>query len=456
MIFNMYSDSGIGVEVVNGMSAPTNPDENTVWIKTTLTIQDVYIAASAPTTSTEGDVWINTSGTAACTITLSNDPSTTVNICSLNVYTSGAWTDVGGGVQTSSGWVDMTYKVYGISRSIDTDSYNWTRTDNAVGMTATASVGTVAGSSDFDSCYPWSGIVRETLSTGDVMVKIPKFWYKRYRENNIEYIKIADADADGFTLHPAFNHAGTAEDYVYVGAYMTSNKNKSVSGGTPATGTRATMRTNAKAKGTGWGLMDIAAMSAVQMLILVEFASNEVQSNIGYGNCKPTVGISGGALLNTGTCDSVPNLTGQVSSDMASDVIWRGVEGFWGNQGESVDGINWYNGTYYVCNNPAHYADDTSTNYTALSYTGSTSWDFSYITKIGLDTGNNTHVMAPEEAGSGSSISYFSDDVCSGTGWKTVWRRGLCSDYYAIGLFNLMMSTDSSYKSLGSRLMYIP
>ena len=66
------------------------------------------------------------------------------------------------------------------------------RTDNAVGMTATASVGATAGHSDFHNAMPWKGMVRETLSTNDVMVKIPKFYYRRYKEGNVEHIQIAD------------------------------------------------------------------------------------------------------------------------------------------------------------------------------------------------------------------------------------------------------------------------
>ena len=89
--------------------------------------------------------------------------------------------------------VELSFvKIYGISRDKSSSSPAWARTDNAVGMTATASVGASAGHSDFDNAMPWKGIVRETLSTGDVMVQIPKFWYRRYRSGNVEYIKIAD------------------------------------------------------------------------------------------------------------------------------------------------------------------------------------------------------------------------------------------------------------------------
>uniref|UniRef100_UPI0020C45490 hypothetical protein n=1 Tax=Salmonella enterica TaxID=28901 RepID=UPI0020C45490 len=82
-------------------------------------------------------------------------------------------------------------------------------------------------------------------------------------------------------LHPAFNHGGVEKDYLYVGAYKTSTGNRSVSGANlQVSQTRDTMRNKAKAKGAGWSLIDIAALSAIQMLILVEFANNDVQSTI--------------------------------------------------------------------------------------------------------------------------------------------------------------------------------
>ena len=356
-------------------------------------------------------------------------------------------------------------KVYGISRNVTSSSPAWVRTDDAVGFTATASVGTIAGSSDFDNCAPWSGMTRETLSTGDVMVKIPKFWYRRYKEGDIEYIKIAEKAAAGFTLHPLFNHAGVESDCAYVGAYKTSSNNKSVSGASPQVSqTRARFRSNAKSKGAGWSLIDIAALSAVQMLILVEFANNNVQSKIGRGYCDDN-----DSSLRTGSCDSVPNLTGRpAGTDGKTGVVYRGIEDFWGNVWEWVDGVNWnaevYHGsTYYVCNNPANYADDTATNYTALSYKGNAfegvaGWSSSYITTEGLDTGNNSHVMLPSAAGSGSESTYYCDACYSATGWRVFRHGSFWSDGSICGLFSAGLNSTSSDSALalGSRLLYIP
>ena len=352
--------------------------------------------------------------------------------------------------------VELSFvKIYGISRNVTSSSPAWARTDDAVGLTATASVGTTAGSSDFDNCAPWSGMTRETLSTGDVMVKIPKFWYRRYKEGDIEYIKIADKATTGFTLHPLFNHAGVESDCAYVGAYKTSSNNKSVSGASPQVSqTRATFRSNAKAKGTGWSLIDIAAVSAIQMLCMVEFATTNAQAAIGRGYCD-----SNSAALSTGSCNNVANLTGRpAGTDGKTDVVYRGIEDFWGNVWEWVDGVNWNGGTYYVCNNPANYADDTATNYTALSYKGNTGWSSSYITTEGLDTGNNSHVMLPSAAGSGSESTYYCDTCWSSTGWKMFRRGGDWASGSLCGLFTANLYNASSYSNtnVGSRLLYIP
>lgn len=345
-------------------------------------------------------------------------------------------------------------KIYGISRDIAKSSPAWVRTDKAVGMTATATIGTVAGSSDFDDCYPWNGIVRETLLTGDVMVKIPKFYFQRYREGNVEHIRIANKATSGFTLHPLFNHGGVESECAYIGAYKTSSSNKSVSGASPQVNqTRSTMRNNAVYKGAGWSLIDIAALSAIQMLILVEFANNDVQSVIGRGYCD-----GNNSALSTGTCDNVSGLTGRpVGTDGNVDVVWRGIEGFWGNVWEWVDGVNWNNGTYHVCNDQSKYADGTTTNYTTLSFTGSVNWSGDYIVEEGLDI-TNDHVILPRAANAGSSSTYECDACWSDIGWR-VFLHGGYWDYGSFcGLFTAALNYGSSgsNSSLGSRLLYIP
>ena len=342
-------------------------------------------------------------------------------------------------------------RIYGIKRDVTNSSPAWTRTDQAVGMTAKASVGTVAGSSDFSKCMPWKGMVRENIGT-DVMVKIPKFYYKRYKEGNTEFIKIANGKKEGFSVHPLFKHAGVEKDFAYIGAYKTSSYNKSSSGLKPTVNqTRAQMRNSAKNKGTGWGLMDIAALSAVQMLCLVEFANNDVQKVIGRGYSD-----GNSDSLKSGTCNNVPNLTGRpAGTDGKVDVVYRGIEGLWGNVYEFVDGVNFNSKTVYVCNDPSKYKDDTSTGYTKLSYSLASS--SGYVSQEGLDTGANGHVMLPS-ATSGSETTYYCDyGVMPGSNWYVPY---VCGNWYSgsrCGLFYVDYDSSSGSGSyIGSRLLYIP
>lgn len=388
------------------------------------------------------------------------------------VYEAGTWTIIVTDVEridtaeveiTTDGQVenvDLVFaKIYGIKRDITNSSPAWTRTGDAVGMTATASVGIVAGSSDFNECMPWKGMVRETLDTGDVMVKIPKFYYRRYKEGNVEHIQIADRAAEGFAIHPLFNHANVEKDCAYIGAYKTSENNKSIPGVLPLVNqTRAAMRTGAKAKGEGWGLIDIAALSAIQMLFLVEYATNDSQKAIGQGYCD--AGYNKGALW-LGTCDNVPCLTGRPAGmDGRVDVVYRGIEGLWGNVYEWVDGVNFLSGWGYVCNDPSKYKDDTLIDYTKLSSRlASSSSSSGYISQEGVDAEANTHVMLPV-AYNGSGSTYYCDygSISDSSTYCSLYVSGSWTDSSICGLFYAAGSSSSSYHlaSIGSRLLYIP
>lgn len=355
----------------------------------------------------------------------------------------------------------LVFYTYGISRDITNSSPEWARTDDAIGLTAIRSIYPLAnGYSDFDNCYPWSGIVRETLLTGDVMVKIPKFWYRRYREGNIEYIKIADKAYSGFSLHPAFNHGGVVKDYIYVSAYEASTSGDtyaSVTGKSPASVVFLQDRTKVRKKGAGWEIMDIAVFSALQMLILVEFATYDVQTAIGNGHCT-------NSTFETGSCDnmldkSTDTPTGvptklAIGTGYAYGVIWRGIENLWGNASASLDGLLVKSGKPYICNNPSQYSDTITSNYVALSYTIPKAAQ-TFITKLGLDE-NYPWVMLPTEANGGSGNTYICDSLYSSSVSDVM---AVCcgegrSDIYSTGLFRTEIDNGRGVTD-GIRLIYI-
>lgn len=410
----------------------------------TATIKVTY-PAGATCTCTKGSTTLTASGTSGSYTFTVHETGTYTLKATLNGETTQGTANItadGQNVNVSLAFV----KIYGISRTVGNSSTVWARTDDSVGKTATASVGTSAGHSDFDSCYPWSAMKRETLSTGDVMVKIPEFWFERKVTNGVETIRIADKAVTGFVKHP-----GSGK---YVGAYKTSSNNKSVKGAAPTVSqTRATMRTNAKSKGNGWGLIDVATNSAIQMLYLVEFADNDSQKTLGRGYCD-----GNSSALSSGSCDSVPNLTGRPSgTDGKVDVVYRGIEGIQGNIWEWMDGLN-YNGdtdNYYVCTDPTKYADDTATGYTKVSFTSPTS--NAYITKEGMDTAL-PWAMLPSEATNGSETTHYPDYFYQNSGWRVAGRSGNWNYGSGCGVWSLGCGGTSSATStdVGSRLLYDP
>lgn len=198
-------------------------------------------------------------------------------------------------------------KNYGIKRLItDNTLASWTRLADAENLTAKATKNGTEVANDFDKCYPWSEIKRcnidtstgrviayhgevgyaEDGSNGEVMVRIPEFWWKRERkiENDgkeYEYIYIADYARAGYIKSEEF----------FVGAYLLSTEETeestivahSRSGVVPRySTTKANFRTYAKALGTGWQLMDYHYF-LLQMLYLVEYAHYNSQSMLGNG-----------------------------------------------------------------------------------------------------------------------------------------------------------------------------
>lgn len=324
-------------------------------------------------------------------------------------------------------------RVYGITRNINDGSTKWTRTKGSVNMSATPTIGTNKGKSDFDSCYPWSEMKRVTVD-GDTLVKIPKFWYKRTQDSSTETIEIADNKLDGYELHPGSGR--------YVGAYLCSSNNRSVSGGqTTHNKTRPQMRDLIRQRGSKYSMYDIATDMAIKMLYLVEFAENNtqalVQTTSTIGSCP------------TGYSDELGNGSGISTRGVGA---YRGIEGILtgGNyQYEFIDGINIYKNNAYVCTEPNNYKDDTHDNYYNVNYMLPKE---GYISKHGCDP-QKPWIMLPTES-KGTENAYFTDYVYnSNSSWCVAHRGWSSSSGY--GLFSLTLHVDSSssLSGLSARLI---
>ena len=348
---------------------------------------------------------------------------------------------------------------------------------------------------DFNTVYPWAGMKRcnvlngeivayegdtsykEDGSNGDVMVEIPKFWYKVIPVKtepsssligdqllNARWL-ISNKNANGFKVHPAFIRNNQEVDYIYVSAFegciysMSSNnylyedeqimnsdvdKLCSISGAKPATGTTQNLtitnfRRLAKNKGNTYGLLDFTTLSALQLLFLIEHASFNVQEKIGQGITNSDT------LVKTGHSDAA---------------TYRGIENLWGNIWCFIEGINieLNNQEYWTF---AYWSNDSDKNDTADEHTKINFKlcrdSYGYIDRFGYDR-NNDFVFLPTRVTGSEAIAphdiYNHDNTF--LGWLVPVFGGKWNSGNSAGLWAYSIYDSSSYYgfNISSRVMF--
>ena len=214
------------------------------------------------------------------------------------------------------------------------------------------------------------------------MVEQPKFWYKVVPllvENTakgqitrkVRYYVSPVAKA-GFKLHPAFISNGRHLEKIYLAAFEgclwdtsassyilddaqvasftsavgTGDMLSSIANAKPMSGltqslTRANTRIIARNRGAGWEQSYAATVGATQILMLIEYASFNMQSNIGSGVSNKTDDGSTSMTENTGATVTLGNASGSVENTNGYNCVsYRGEENLWGNIWTWVDGFN--------------------------------------------------------------------------------------------------------------------
>ena len=124
-------------------------------------------------------------------------------------------------------------------------------------------------------------------------------------------------------------------------------------------------------------------------------------------------------------------------TDGKTAVQYRNIENPYGNIFEFIDGINFSDGTVYVCLTiPASYADDTATNYTNI---GSKMQSDGYITAIGVAAAM-PWAFFPTGVG-GSETTYIPDYAYCGSGWRVMVVGGYWGNGGYVGPFSISTRT---------------
>lgn len=361
----------------------------------------------------------------------------------------------------------------------------------------------------------------EDGSNGQVMVYQPAFYYKvvplkleKNTDSGIGYhlcranYYVSSKPKTGFKLHPAFYDAnGNEIDYILFSAdegsmydvsakhYVNDNVDESItyedgdllcsvagkkpiSGLRKGIGTKANLELMAQNRGEGWHLETIEAVSANQLLMMIELAMMNTQTGIGQG----VVSITGNTAYNcsslTGSTADLGNGTGQATSTVNEiggtqtaytesgkvSITYRGIENPWGNISKHINGINiWGDGS--MCGGQPYIADDfnfseskKTDNYKPVGFTLSNA--NGYIKAMGYGSEEYDWLLIPSEVGGTNALPVgdFIYTTSNLNGYRIVQLGGGCrSGDYAGGFYQIANGTvgDRS-RGAGGRLMYVP
>lgn len=317
-------------------------------------------------------------------------------------------------------------------------------------------------------------------SDGQIMVYIPKFYYKYAYATGVHSWMISDTLEDGYEVHPAFVVDGEEVDYITIGAFEGwddavpegGNKLYSIVNKLPSSNmTRAQFRASAANRSASHTQLLYYQNWAVQILYITYFGNWDSQAVIGkamtyFGDggsqAFGLVTINDGNYAVTKTGISLKNgiKTAGEYADTYDPIAYMslfGIENVYGNLLKWVDGINveQLSRKIYLCNTPADLADDTDTGYddSGITYVGNPN-----DRSVGLTLENSGKILLPATYGEGIAIipdwiGFYADQEES---WRVACSGGGC--YYEAGagvaVLDAYGGSTNAVDGIGARLCF--
>lgn len=342
-----------------------------------------------------------------------------------------------------------------------------------------------------ETTYPVGTIVQ-------TMVEQPKFYYKVVPlkiekkakggiTRKVAYY-VSDSAKAGFKLHPAFICDGKENEKIYLAAFegslwdasaaayilddsqvadFANDMLCSIANAKPASGltqnlTRANTRKLAEKRGVGWEQAYAATVCASALLMLVEYATFNMQSVIGMGNVSKTDDGATSMTEITGATVNLGNASGAVTNDNGINIVsYRGEENFWGDIWAWIDGINSKidvtAGTDNIYISDHDFADDIDTG--AYKDAGITpSMKAGYVSAFCYSEEFDWLFIAGKVAGNSSLPvgDYFYQSTSSG--WRVASLGGGWNNGSNAGAFDWYLDSAASNRNraIGGRLVYVP
>lgn len=377
-----------------------------------------------------------------------------------------------------------------------------------------------------DEAYTETGLLKQAVTKDgvtypvgtevQVMVEQPRFYYKvvplkleklpdgnGYQIRKARYY-VSDTPKEGFKLHPAFIRNNEEADYIYFSAYegctydvsasaynmndaqtvdfttSTGDKLASIANAKPTSGlsqtgaTRAGFRKIAHNRGDDWEQAYAATISCTQLLMLIEYASFNMQNEIAKGVCDISDNSSYNCSSLTGSTSSLGNASGRAAStintkgststtetvDGKTSMTYRGEENPYSNIWIFIDGTNIKNPSTFTSGYTEHlyiadhdFADDTATGYEDTGI--HPCYGEGYISAFGYSE-DYDWLFIPTELLGNSTIPIGDYDWNRNSGWRVAilggcWYHGLKAGAFYWYLYDA--SSDRT-RGLGGRLVY--
>lgn len=283
-------------------------------------------------------------------------------------------------------------------------------------------------------------------AAGDVMIAFPRRGLKITTSGTTLTVSMTNGAAeDGFS-YLAHQRGETDKDVFYLGAYKAYTAEgllRSLSGKTPTVSTGiGSFRTLAQAQGTGYEQSAFYQLLFRQAMYILKYKNLNSQQAVGRGYVD-----ANSAAVATGSTNTKGMDWGETTGKQQMKLF--GLEDFWGNVYEWVDGFVNQNLTILTATGNFN---DTGSGYTNQGQLASAAVSGFMQTPQGT-----TQTGFIGKTAGGSSSTYFCDDVIYSAGVYVPQFGGSYLVGDAAGAFMLYATNTTSYThpTLSARLMYL-
>lgn len=201
------------------------------------------------------------------------------------------------------------------------------------------------------------------MNNQEIMVRIPAFYCKREWKGEIltdsilNKVPLTKTFKD-YEVHPAFVRLdGSIRPYILIGAFLGTEKDGQLRS-VPSLELPTVNKTISafrdlarQGRDIKWNILDITSVSAIQMLYKIGFQNLNSQEQIGIGYCyNKTEASNIGNTLNLGNRSGYLFVNEQISI--------FGIEDFYGNVLQIIDGMIINDNIYYITNNNNLFGND--------------------------------------------------------------------------------------------------